>query len=84
MLKIFSDFFCFTFSDVDLNEYFLLIIDCKGNLRDWDSIRSSLFGPDYFPIVLFDVANFNFIQSSDRPDLELQNGKNKHNTVEAA
>ena len=61
------------FLELDLNENNVLIIDCKGNVSEWDSIRSSIFSPDFFPVSVFDV-DLKFVQSRERPELERPTG----------
>jgi hypothetical protein len=58
---------------LNLDENYVLILDCTGNIGQWDTIRAALFGPNYFPVVVFDV-DFNVIHGPDQPDLGLQKG----------
>jgi len=42
---------------LDLSDNYILILSCEGS--QWDTLRGSLFGPDMFPVNLFD-AHFKF------------------------
>jgi hypothetical protein len=44
-------------SGLDLSDNYILILSCEGS--QWDTLRRSLFGPDMFPVNLFD-AHFKF------------------------
>ncbi len=44
---------------MDLSDNYILILTCEGSSNQWDALRNSLFGPDMFPVNIFD-AHFNF------------------------
>ena len=55
VLKGLSLFLFFNLTEVDQSLNNVLILDFEGKLSQWDRIRSSLFGPDLFPVNVFDV-----------------------------
>ena len=44
---------------MDLSDNYILILSCEGNSSQWNALRSSLFGPDMFPVNVYD-AHFHF------------------------